>query len=133
MSLTPDDPFAAERPLVLVATTDGPTRIAVARAIAHFGLSALIALDETTALAAARDNAQNLVGAVLDAHLSTLPGWEIACTLHATFDNLPLAVLSDRAQGVPAADLGAAAIFSPNDRSALIAYLGSLAISVDAA
>ncbi|NTV62356.1 MAG: hypothetical protein HGA65_02310 [Oscillochloris sp.] len=133
MSLTPDDPFAAERPLVLVATTDGQTRIAVARAIAHFGLSALIAMDEATALAAARDNAQNLVGAILDAHLSTLPGWEIAYTLHVTFGSLPLAVLSDQTQAAPADDLGAAAIFAPSDRPALIAYLGSLAISVEVA
>ncbi len=133
MSLFPDDAFARERPLVLVASADGPTRIAVARTVARLGLTALITLDGEVALAAARDYDQTLIGAVLDAYLPTLSGWDVARSLHSTVADLPLVVLErggDRPQGQNHAHT---AIFSVDDLPGLADYLSCLAEALAAA
>jgi CheY-like chemotaxis protein len=127
MSLFPDDTFAHERPLVLVASADGPTRIAVARTVARLGLTALITMDGDAALAAARDYDETLIGAVLDAYLPTLSGWDVARSLHSTVADLPLVVLDrggDRSQGQ---DHAHAAIFPVDDLAGLADYLSCLA------
>lgn len=127
MSLFPDDAFAHEQPMVLVASVDGPTRIAVARAVAHLGLTALIALDGAAAVVAAQDYEQALLGAVLDAHLPTLSGWDVAHTLRSTTSHLPLVVLSDGDDIPYGHDLAHTAILHADDRSGLAAYLSCLA------
>ncbi|MEI7770864.1 MAG: hypothetical protein WCI67_12780 [Chloroflexales bacterium] len=132
MSLSPDDPFAHERPIVLIASADGPTRIAVARAVARLGMTALIALDGETAMSAARDHDQTIIGAVLDAYLPTLSGWEVARALHSAVADLPLIVLEregDRSHG-RGHDHAYTVIFPADDLSGLADYLGCLAESL---
>jgi CheY-like chemotaxis protein len=97
-----DDALASEQPMVLVASADSRTRVAIARIVAHHGLTSLIVLDDSAALIAARDYQRSLVGAVLDARLPVLSGWELARALQARAAGLPIAVLDSQ----PSAPLG---------------------------
>lgn len=82
-----------ERSMVLVASADGPTRIAVTRTIARLGLTTVITLDGEAALLAIDDHDRNLLGAVLDAQLLLLSGWDVARALHSMAIEIPLVVL----------------------------------------
>jgi CheY-like chemotaxis protein len=132
MSSFPDDAFANERLMVLVASADGPTRIAVARAVGRLGMTALTTLDGAAALAAVRDHGHALLGAVLDVYLPILSGWEVARALQATASDLPLAVLERGGDSCQRRDAIQASIFSVDDESGLAAYLDCLTESLAA-
>lgn len=75
--------LAAQPPLVLIATLDAATRIALARLVTRHGLTALASFDGTAALDACRTLRHAIRGVILDPELPTIEGAEVRAVLLA--------------------------------------------------
>jgi hypothetical protein len=77
-------PFAIDQPrLVLIATLNARTRIALTRLVIRHGLTALLCFDGAATVASAQAQRQELLGAILDRDLPTLDGEAVAQALFA--------------------------------------------------
>lgn len=83
----------AQSPLVLIATLDAATRIALARLVNRHGLTALASFDGAAALDACRTLRHVLQGVILDPELPTMGGSEVRAALLAERPELAIWLL----------------------------------------
>jgi DNA-binding response OmpR family regulator len=80
-------PILAEQPpLILVATLNAPTRVALARLVARRGMTALACFDGAAVLAYAHAQRSEVWGAIVDPQLPSINGQSLARALREEGD-----------------------------------------------
>lgn len=90
--------------MILIATLCASTRVALTRLVARRGMTALACFDGAAAVAAAREQREELRGAILDADLPSLDGQAVARALVDEVGDLPILVLDRIAAPLPSPD-----------------------------
>jgi hypothetical protein len=93
---TPMSPLLAEQPpLILIATLNADTRVALARLVTRHAMTALACFDGAAALAACQIYRHGLVGVIVAADLPSLSGEELAVALAVEHPALASCVLAE--------------------------------------